>query len=70
MLLQLKKETYILERKIKALNRNKEDLLKLKEQLCKVWDKMGFMLEEAAYKRTRERENKKMVMRELQSLFM
>ena len=68
-MLQLKNKTDILERKIRSLNRNKEELLKLKKQLCKVWDKLGFVLEEAAYKRTRERENQKILIHELQSIF-
>ena len=69
LLLQLKSATNILEKKIRSLNGKKEELLRLKKQLCKVWDKLGFMIDEAAYKRIQEREDQKILMRELQSIF-
>lgn len=67
--LQLKKEVDVLEKKISALKRNKKELIKSQERLCKVWRKMGPMLDKAAYDRTRERERQKEVMREVQSIF-
>ena len=68
ILLQLKQESDSLKKIIRDLRRNKEELLKLKKELCEIWKRMGLMLEEAAYKRNREREKQKMVMNELQSI--
>ena len=69
LLLQLKKEIDNLKTKIADLNRKKKELLERQEELNEVWDNMDFVVDEAARKRTQERNRQRVVMNELQSIF-